>query len=311
MPITRPDSDIDRELTGLAVSHSKKMDDLCAPRVFLSVPVTEQRAQYTVYPKGCRDISNPKASSKHLKLYEVRDHTQQEFVGESTMMNTPDPSLCDHDAAKAATEKLLCKNLEEKFCKRFLQPGVWAQNVTGVPRVTNYGNNQIKQWSNKDTDPAVDITALSCTMESRTGGLMPNKVCMARDVWDAIEEHPMLAHSKSGSEVPNSIQEKKDWVAARFEVNEVVIMEMMHIKKGFLLLFHQAQNYTLDIPRMTAGVNFVYSEHTNPVSVEDSLWGRKCKASDPGIRGHYVEVGCSLDFCMVSPDCGTLIQNLV
>ena len=247
MPVTRPDSDIDGKLTGVAVAHSKTIDGLCAPKVFLSVPVTERCAQYTVYPKGCRNISNPKASSTHLEFYAVRDHTQPEFVSENTMMNAPDPSLCDHDAARAATEKLLCKDLEEKFCKQFLQPGVWAQDVTGVPKATNCGNNQIKQWSNKDTDPAVDIAALSYAMENRTGGLIPNKVYMARDVWDAIEEHPMLAHSKGGAKVPNSTQEKKDWVAARFEVGEIVIMEMMHIKKGFLFLFHQAQNYALDL----------------------------------------------------------------
>ncbi len=87
--------------------------------------------------------------------------------------------------------------------------------------------------------------------------------------------------------------------------------KMMHIKKGFLFLFYQDQNYMLDIPRMTAGVNFVYSEHTNPVSVEDSLLAHKYKAPDLITQGHYVEVGCSLDFCVVSPDCGTLIQNLV
>ena len=301
MPATYPDSDIDGRLTDLAVAHSKKIDGLSATRIFPSVPVKERCAQYDMYPKGFRDSSGSNTSGKHPKLYEVQDHTQPEFVSKNAQTNTLEPDLCDHDAVEAATEKLLREDLDEDFCKRFLQPGVWGQDVTGGSNAANCDNNQIKQWSDADADPAADIKELSHIMSIRTGGRGPNKICLARDVWDAVEMHP-----KFGNRLVT-----RESIAAKFRVDEVIVMEMIHIKSGFLFLFYQDASYTLDIPKMTAGVNFVYSGRTNPVSLENSLWVRKYKAPDPGIQGHYIEVGCSLDFCMVSPDCGTLIQNLV
>lgn len=301
MHATHPDSSIDERLTNLAVAHSKKIDRLCATRVFPAVPVKERCAQYDVYPKGFRYNSGSNTSGKHPKTYEVQDHSQREFVSENAQENTPEPGLCDHDAVKAATKKLLCENLDENFCKRFLQPGVWAQDMTGVSNAASYDNNQIKQWSDADTDPVADIKELSRAMENRTAGLRPNKVCMARDVWGAVKNHPKFSNSLV----------TREWFARKSGVDEVLIMEMIHIKSGFLFLFYRNASYTLAMPKITAGVNFVYSERANPVSLENSLLVRKYKDSDLGVRGHYIEVGCSSDFCVVSPDCGTLIQNLV
>lgn len=259
---------------------------LCPMNIFLSVPVKERHSQYNVYPEGSRKQFGSKAS-KHV--YALQDHGLRDFIPER-VLKTPEYNICIYEKAIAVMEELHRRGPAKNFCDRFLQSGVWAQDVTGVPSATDYYNNQIMRWSEVNADPAADIQELSRLMEIRTNGCRPNRICMARDVWDAVREHPKFSNRPVTT----------DRIARKFGVDEIVIMEMIHIKCGFLFLFYQDKYYTPDRGGMTAGVNF----NTN-------LRYREYNGFESGKPGRYIEIRYSFDFRIVSSDCGTLIQNLI
>lgn len=286
MPTKPPcrDEDYDSELTKYVNKHlyvdechdvDEHLEDngrFCARRIFLPKPVRERTGQ----------------------LYDA------------TEVAVSKDQKAHRDQAYQVAEHLLIRR-EENFFGQFIKPDIWARDVTGAAD-TDYAKNKVKKWasSNIDANPRVDITHLASEMARRQHGRRPNKICMARDVWDEFRNHPKILTHPRMSGINGDGPGTRRAAAELFEVNEVLIMEQLGIKKSFLFLFHQGAYSHLQSLSATAGVNFVWK----PSNVD-------VEGADPWIRCYraegrnYVEARYSSYFEVVSKDCGTLIEDLV
>ena len=281
MPTKPPcrDEDYDAELTKYVNKHLEENGRFCTRGIFSPEPVREKTGQ----------------------LYDaIEDHQEPAIV-------VSEDQEARRDQAYQVAEKLLIGR-EEYFFKKFIRPGIWARDVTGAAD-TDYDNNKVKKWTSStiDANPLADITRLASEMGERQHGCRPNKICMARDVWDKFGNHPkVLNRLRRISGTDGDGLDTRQAAAALFEVDEVLIMERPHIKESFLFLFHQETYSHFQSLSTTAGVNFVWK----PSNVD-------VEGADPWIRCYraegrnYVEARYSSYFEVVSKDCGTLIEDLV
>ena len=271
------DEDYDPELTKYVNEHLEDNGRFCASGIFLPRPVWDGTG---------------------------RPHDAIEDHQETAVVVGEDQEARRGQAYQVA-ERLLIRR-EEYFFRQFIQPGIWARDVTGATD-TDYGNNKVKKWtsSNIDANPLADITHLASEMGERQQGRKPNKICMARNVWDEFRNHPkILNHPRIRSIDEDGLRRV---AAALFKVEEILIMELPNIKESFLFLFHQGiYLYLQSLNKLTAGMNFVWKPSNVDVEGADP-WIRYYRAEG---RNH-VEARYSSHFKVASKDCGTLIENLV
>ena len=237
----------------------------------------------------------------------VREKTSQLYDAKEPAIVVSENQEARRDQAYQVAEYLL-RVREKYFFKKFIRPGIWARDVTGAAE-TGYDKNKVKKWasSNIDANPLTDITRLASEMGERQHGHRPNKICMARDVWDEFGNHPEvlnLLRRISGTDGDGLASRRA--AAALFEVDEVLIMEQLDIKKSFLFLFHQGAYSHLQSLSTTAGVNFVWKPSN--VDIEGANPWIRCYRAE---GRNYVEARYSSYFEVVSKDCGTLIEDLV
>ena len=272
------DENYDSALTKYVNEHLEDNSHFCACEIFLPEPV--------------RDRAN--------KLHTVEDHKEAAvIVGER------------QDARRGLASEVaecLLRKREDYFFSQFIRHGIWARDVTGA-EVTDYENNKVRKWrsSNADANPLVDITRLASEMGHRQRGHRPNRICMARNVWDEFRDHPKILNNFRMRGIDGDAPDALRAAAALFGVDKVLIMELPHIKENFLFLFYQeiySRSHKLN--SLTAGVNFVWKPSN--VDVEGANpWIRSYSAESR----NYLEAQYSSDFQIASKDCGTLIEELV
>lgn len=271
--------DYDPELTKYVNEHLEDNGRFCSRGIFLPEPVRDRTG----------------------KLHNTIEDHREAAVVVSESQKAP------RDQAYQVAEHLLIGR-EKSFFEKFIRPGIWARDVTGAAD-TNYSNNKVKKWtsSNIYANPLADITHLASEMGKRQRGRRPNKICMARDVWDEFRSHPKILNHRHMSSINGDGPDTRRAAAILFEVAEVLIMELPSIKEGFLFLFHQGRySHLQSLGGSTAGVNFVWKPSNVDVEGADP-WIRHYRAEG---RNH-VEARYSSCFKVVSKDCGTLIENLV
>ena len=237
----------------------------------------------------------------------VREKTGQLYDAKEPAIVVSENQEARRDQAYQVAEHLL-RGREKYFFKKFIRPGIWARDVTGAAE-TDCDKDKVKKWasSNIDADPLTDITRLASEMGERQHGRRPNKICMARDVWDEFGNHPeVLNRLRRISGTDGDGLDTRRAAAALFEVDEVLIMEQLDIKKSFLFLFHQGAYSHLQSLSTTAGVNFVWKPSN--VDIEGANPWIRCYRAE---GRSYVEARYSSYFEVVSKDCGTLIEDLV
>ena len=280
MPTKLPcrDDGYDPELTKYVNEHLEDNGRFCACRIFLPEPVRDRTGR------------------PHTA---IEDHQKPAIV-------VSEYQEARRDRAYQVAEHLL-RGREKYFFKKFIRPGIWARDVAGAAD-TDYDNNKVKKWasSNIDANPLENITRLASEMGERQHGRRPNKICMARDVWDEFKNHPKVLTYPHMSGIRRDGPDTRQAAAALFEVDEVLIMERPHIKESFLFLFHQEAYSHLQSLSTTAGVNFVWKPSNVDVEGADP-WIRCYRAEGK----NYVEARYSSYFEVVSKDCGTLIEDLV
>lgn len=281
MPTKPPcrDEGYDPELTKYVNEHLENNGRFCAHRIFLPEPVRDRTGV----------------------LHDaIEDHQETAIVAD-------EDQEARRDQAYQVVERLLIRR-EKYFFGQFIRPGIWARDVTGAAD-TDYGNNKVKKWtsSNIDANPLADITHLASEMGERRHGRRPNKICMARDVWDEFMNHPKVLTHPLMSDIKGDGRDTRRDAAALLQVHEVLIMELPSIKESFLFLFHQGTySHLQNLSQLIAGVNFVWKPSN--VDVEGANPRVRCYRT----KGrNYVEARYSSYFKVVSKDCGTLIENLV
>ncbi len=272
------DENYDSALTKYVNKHLEDNSQFCACEIFL--------------PKPVRNRTD--------KLHAVEDHKE-------TVVIVSESQDARKDLASEVAECLLRKR-EDYFFSQFIKRGIWARDVTGA-EITDYENNKVRKWrsSNADADPLVDITRLASEMGQRQRGHRPNRICMARNVWDEFRDHPKILNNFRIRGIDGDAPDALQAAAALFGVDKVLIMELPHIKENFLFLFYQEIcSRSQKLNSLTAGVNFVWK----PSNVE-------VEGAGPWIRSYsaesrnYLEAQYSSDFQIASKDCGTLIEELV
>lgn len=238
--------------------------------------------------------------------YAVEDHAQS-VIAPASEREVNGAKLLQGDlSATARAAELLRLEREAHFFSRFIKPGVWARDVTGAAD-TNYEQNMVEKWTNTGANPREDIAHLAEEMEHRERGCRPNSICVARDVWNALKMHPKISSHSLVTRYQGNAAATRQVIAFLLGVEKILIMELPHIKKGFLFLFYQGQYQNLwGLRDITAGVNFVW----RPSNIEErnaDLWIRSYREQS----GYCVEARYSSDSKVASKDCGTLIQELV
>ena len=238
--------------------------------------------------------------------YAVEDHAQGVIAPASEQEVNGAKLLQGNLNATAQAAELLRLGREAHFFSRFIKPGVWARDVTGAAD-TNYDQNKVQKWTNTDANPLEDIAHLAEEMEHRERGCQPNSICVARDVWNALRMHPKISSHPLVARYRGNAAATRQAIASLLGVEKILIMELPHIKKGFLFLFYQGQYPNLlGLRDISAGVNFVW----RPSNIKErnaDLWIRSYQKQS----GHCVEARYSSDSKVASKDCGTLIQELV
>lgn len=291
MPYVSPspgDAHVNRPLTNVAVAYLQDESKFVADKVFPNIPVAKQSDAYFVYDKGAwnRDDMKDRAPATESAgsgyelgqdTYYARVKALHKDVPDQLLDNVDSPLDLEMDATRFVTGKALI-NREVAFCNKFFKTGVWTFNVDGVTSSPtalasfdpeNGSNNNVLKWSDAASTPIEDVRR-GCTYVQERTGFRPNKILLARKVYDALIDHPDVIARLDRGQTTGPAQANSASLAALFEVDEVVVMETVmntavqgnpansvFIAGNHALLVYSAPNPGLLVP--SAGYTFSWT----------------------------------------------------
>lgn len=233
MPTLSPSAvHIDGPLTSVAIAYRQSAARFVASRVFPQVSVTKQSDKYWIFD---RDAMNRRKMRKRAPATESAGTTlslsQDSYFAEKWALHydVADETRANADPAinidAMTTEQLAMDGLLEKeaqFAERFMVPGVWGRDITGVSATPT--GAQVMQWNDDASTPVEDIRAEATRIQGVTG-FRPNKLVLGQQVKDELVSHPdIIDRIKYSSSNDNPAIVNDSALAKLFDVEEVLTM---------------------------------------------------------------------------------------
>ena len=329
------DVHIDRPLTNFSVALFQDTTDFVSHRFFPRVPVVHASDLYDYYPSGYfnriheskraeEGIANTIGYKVKQKSYQIGDDALRTFISDKKRANADNPMNLDRDGTALVTRALLLAG-EQEFADRFLIPGVWTTDLTGVTGTP--GPNQFVQWDDAASTPVEDVGKIRLRM-MLAGKRKPNKGLMTLDVYEVLKNHPdVLERIKYTGTMDDPARVQQRAIMALFELEELLIMQTVvntaiegiedadgnppttdtFMKEGVFLLGYAPRVATLMSP--VAGVTFMQTNYI-PMGVDGGPSVRRYRET-PAKKGEYIEAEYAKDQRVVAPDLGALMTNVV
>ena len=324
---TRQQTHIDKALTQISVAYMQDNATYVADKVFPVIPVVKQSDRYFMYKKEdwFRDEAEERALGTesaggdydidNTPTYFCRKYAYHKDVFEEDRANSDDPLMPDQDATEFVTDKLLLRR-EIAWATRYFSTGVWGTEFAGISGADNVPGNQLKHWSDPNSDPIKHITDRATDMQELTGK-RPNKLVIGQRVFDALINHPdILDRIKYTQRGIVSV----DLLAALFGVQSVLIAGAIKntAVKGksadmeFIMGKHALLCFTAATPSLktaTAGYIFAWKGMLGA----NAYGGRTLRIPVPllGEGAERIEGEIAWDMKVVASDLGAFFNGIV
>ncbi len=230
---TARDWHVDRPLTNLSIALTQDTSTFISNRVGTSIPVTKESDQYTVYPQGYwnreydstraeEGVANSVNYNTRQENYSIGDKALRIFISDRKRANADSQFNLDREGMALVTNSLLIGE-EQDFKAKFLEPGKWSLDLTGVD--SNPTGNQFLKWSNDASDPVGDWKTRRRDFVLRSAGRMPNEITMTLDVFDTLTEHPAIRDRIPTGVANSPITITRELLAGLFEVDRINIIQ--------------------------------------------------------------------------------------
>lgn len=191
-------------LRSFSVAQMQDMSSFIARRILTKVPVSQQSAQYYVYPAGDWMRSEAQLLGRgsesagggwHLsddqynaKVYAVhKDNDDQDYAN----ANAAGILSLDQDATAYVTEQI--QILEDTMFRDAFMPdagGVWTGEFQGVSSAPGAG--EFRQWDDPASTPIDDIGNEIIVLAKRNRGRKPNVLILPPEVYQALRRNPQI-----------------------------------------------------------------------------------------------------------------------
>jgi hypothetical protein len=253
--------------------------------------------------------------------YAVKVYSEAAPIDFETAAN--EDAMLNIKAALAAqkTQRFLLHR-EQLWADRYFAQGVWSTDWEGIAGVP--GANQVRQWSDyTNSNPIVDVTNITRTMQLRSGGFKPNVMVIGKEARDILVNHPIILNRlNGGATVTNTALITDAKLAEIFGVEKFLVMEAVRntAKEGLaetnafiggkaVAFFYVPPASGLMVA--SAGMTFTWDELENA-----SGYGITIKSytgdylTERGIA-EKIEVNMAYDQKVVAADLGAFIRTVV
>lgn len=219
-------------LTNIGINYVQSTAQFIAGKVFPHVSVQKQSDLYYIFDRGDanRDdfrLRAPATESAGITMqlstspYFARKWALHYDIADEVRANADNAFSLD----QMATRGLLFKGLlsqEKQFAKKYLQPGVWGRDLTGV--AASPGSTSRLQWNDANSTPIDDLRNAATIMQGQTG-YRPNKLILGQEVKDKLVRNPEiidLIKYSSSNDNPAIVNDSA--LAKLFDVEQVLTM---------------------------------------------------------------------------------------
>lgn len=232
---TKASVHVNTPLTNISIAYMQGTDQYVADKVFPVVPVDHASDSFYVWDLGefTRDEAKDRApgtesAGGEFKLstdsYNCKVKAFHKDLAWQTVANADKQLNLETAATNYVTQKMLIAK-EKQFIASFMVTSVWGESIAGVASGETVGTS-IRKWSDyTNSNPITDVSTYATRIASKTG-FRPNKLVMARDVYDALKNHPdILDRINGGATTGQPAIVIKQLIAALFEVDEILVMD--------------------------------------------------------------------------------------
>lgn len=191
-------------LTNFSVAQMQAAENFLARRVLTKIPVSQQSAQYYVYPTsdwlrpevqplgrgaesagGGWHLSEDNYNAKVYALHKDNDDQDYQNANANQVLNL------DQDATAYVTEQIQIQE-DIKFRDTFMPDAgsVWTSEFTGTSAVPGAG--EFLQWDDPDSTPVDDIGNEIIASAARNLGRRPNTFIVPPTVYQALRRNQQI-----------------------------------------------------------------------------------------------------------------------
>lgn len=325
---TQGDVHVNGVLTNVAIAFMQKPDAFVADRVFPNIPVSKQSDLYRVYPRDAffRAEMEKVAAGTRVKMIGYDLSTTSYFchvwgVGHPI----PDQVRANADAdvnLEVNGTRLLSQNAmlrrEIEWATKYFATSIWTSGRTGVDSGEVAGTS-VRRWNDPNSTPVEDVRLAKRVMQGLTG-MMPNKMTLGREVYDALVDHPdiidRVKYSTGTADNPSKVNKRT--LAALFELEEILIMDALQntAKEGqtlaltriggkHALLTYSPAGASTDEP--SAGYTFSWTGYLGATA----QGARILRYRDQPIKSDVLEIEMAFDQKVTAADLGFFFNTIV
>lgn len=232
--ITTPgDVHVNRTLGAVSFGYMQQARNFIADRVFPTVPVQHQSDLIWEFnpEQFNRNLMRQRAPSTEAPVVGLVQSTRNYFarvwalahdISDQTRANADSVFSLDSMGTNLLSNSALISK-EVNFVQKFLAPGVWGTDLTGV--ASGPTGAQFVQWNNAASTPIEDIRSAKRKVLAKTG-LSPNLLVLGKKTYDDLIDHPDIVDRVKYGQTPNGAAlVNMTALAALFEVDEVLVSE--------------------------------------------------------------------------------------
>jgi len=234
------DVHVNMPLTNISVAYIQDASVFIADQAFPNIPVMKQSDRYYVYSRADfnRDEMKERAPGTesagggydldNTPTYFAPVNAYHKDVSDQVRSNADSPLNMDRDATIFVTQKALIRR-ERTFAAR-LDAANWAHSKTGVG--VNPQTNEFLQWNDANSTPIENIRdAKTLVLEST--GFEPNRLVLAKRVYDALVDHPDIVDRVKYGQTPGApATVNANALAQLFEVERVLVSRAVYNAGG-------------------------------------------------------------------------------
>ena len=242
------DVHINSPLTNISVAMMQDPMGFVADRAFPYIGVPKRSDSYFVIPRGSfnRDEMKERAPGTESAgsgyevesaSYECKVWALHKNIDDQTRANYDMPLSADREATEFLTNKGRIRK-ERLWAGDYMADSVWTFIVTGVTgnsSINNYrtGTNNLKHWSDANSDPIEDMRGMKRGMLEWTG-VEPNVFVMGRPVYDALLDHPDIVGRIDQGQTSGAAMANKAVLMQLLELDDILVMNAVYntAKKG-------------------------------------------------------------------------------
>lgn len=326
---TRAAVHVNVPLTQLSIAYMQDTDQFIAGKVFPIVPVDSASDLYYVFDLSefARDEAKNRAPATESAGGEFKISTDSfncivkafhKDVAWQTVINADRQLDLEQAATRYVTHKMLLAK-EKQFVTSFMTSGVWGKDVAGVASGSYTEGTNIIKWSDyTNSNPITDVAYYATYIAQRTG-FRPNKMVIARDVWDRLKNHPdILDRVNGGATTDKPAMVTRAQVAALFEIEEILVMDAIlntanegasasysFFGSGSMLLCYAAPNPSQFMP--SAGYTFSWDGYIQ--GAEDGIAITQMEV--PLAKADRIEGEIAFDMKVTGADLGVFFSAVI